>query len=131
LTIDVVFMPQAGITASMKEDAYRRKALRTFFKFGRVEAIPAQLKKFLIILERLAEEFEPGPGTPSARSTRRSSSSAMTWRCCGAVSSMPVCWNGRTAYTGGWWTPKRKRRLLLDGANSGRIAGRSYTRRFR
>ncbi len=60
LTIDVVFMPQAGITASVKEDAYRQKALRTFFKFGRVEAIPVQLKKFLIILEQLAEEFEPG-----------------------------------------------------------------------
>ncbi len=57
---DVVFMPQTGVTAQVKEDAYRQKVLRTFFKFGRVKAIPAQLKKFLIILERLAEEFEPG-----------------------------------------------------------------------
>ncbi len=57
---DVVFMPQTGVTAQVQEDAYRQKVLRTFFKFGRVKAIPAQLKKFLIILERLAEEFEPG-----------------------------------------------------------------------
>jgi len=57
---DVVFMPQTGVTAQVKEDAYRQKVLRTFFKFGRLKAIPAQLKKFLIVLEHLAEEFEPG-----------------------------------------------------------------------
>ena len=57
---DVVFMPQAGVTAQVQEDAYRQKVLRTFFKFGRLKAIPAQLKKFMIVLERVAEEFEPG-----------------------------------------------------------------------
>jgi ArsR family transcriptional regulator len=56
---DVVFMPQTGVTAQVEEDAYRQKVLRTFFKFGHLKSIPAQLKKFMIVLERLAEEFEP------------------------------------------------------------------------
>jgi len=57
---DVVFMPQTGVTAQVKEDAYRQKVLRTFFKFGHLKAIPTQLKKFLIVLEHVVEAFEPG-----------------------------------------------------------------------
>jgi len=56
---DVIFMPQTGVTAQVEEDAYRQKVLKTFFKFGRLKAIPAQFKKYLIVLERLAQEFEP------------------------------------------------------------------------
>jgi ArsR family transcriptional regulator, arsenate/arsenite/antimonite-responsive transcriptional repressor len=61
---ELVFVPQPGIAQSnlpgVEVDAYRKKVLDTFFKFGRLVQIPAQQKKFQVILERLAEEFEPG-----------------------------------------------------------------------
>ena len=56
---DVVFMPQAGVSAQVEEDAYRDKVLRTFIKRGRLTALPAQLKKQVVILEYLVQEFEP------------------------------------------------------------------------
>ena len=56
---DVVRLPQPGLMAGVEEDAYRKKVLTTFFRHGRLTQIPAQLKKRLIILEKLAEEFEP------------------------------------------------------------------------
>jgi biotin operon repressor len=56
---DVVFMPQPGVAAQVEEDAYRQKVLKTFFKYGRLKAIPAQLKKFMIVLETIVQEFEP------------------------------------------------------------------------
>jgi ArsR family transcriptional regulator len=56
---DVVSLPQPGLTDEVEEDAYRKKVLNTFFKHGRLVSIPAQLKKRLIILNKLADEFEP------------------------------------------------------------------------
>ena len=56
---EVVSLPQPGLTDEVQEDAYRKKVLNTFFKHGRLVSIPAQLKKRLIILEKLADEFEP------------------------------------------------------------------------
>jgi ArsR family transcriptional regulator len=56
---DVAFMPQAGLSSRVEEDAYRDKVLRTFFRRGRLKSIPAQLKKRQIVIEQLAEEFEP------------------------------------------------------------------------
>ncbi len=56
---DVILMPQPGLKAEIEEDAYRQKVLKTFFKHGRLTQIPAQLKKRLIIYERLVQEFEP------------------------------------------------------------------------
>lgn len=55
----VVRLPQPRLTARVEEDAYRKKVLKTFIKHGRLTQIPVQLKKRLIILEKLAEEFEP------------------------------------------------------------------------
>jgi ArsR family transcriptional regulator len=57
---EMIRLPQAGLTADVEEDAYRNKVLKTFFKRGRLTQIPAQLKKQLIILEKIAQEFEPG-----------------------------------------------------------------------
>ncbi len=57
---EAIRLPQSGLTSEVKEDAYREKVLRTFFKHGRLVAIPAQLKKWQVILEKLAQEFEPG-----------------------------------------------------------------------
>jgi ArsR family transcriptional regulator, arsenate/arsenite/antimonite-responsive transcriptional repressor len=57
---EIVRLPQPGLETAVSQDAYRDKVLKTFFKHGRLTQIPAQLKKRLVIMERLAEEFEPG-----------------------------------------------------------------------
>jgi len=57
---EMIRLPQAGLTADVEEDAYQNKVLKTFFKRGRLVQIPAQLKKQLIILEKIVQEFEPG-----------------------------------------------------------------------
>ncbi len=56
---EVVRLPQPGLGAEVEPDAYRDKVLETFFRHGRLTQIPTQLKKRLIILEKLAGEFEP------------------------------------------------------------------------
>ena len=56
---EVVFMAQPELTAYVEEDAYRKKVLETFLRRGRLTQIPAQQRKQQIILEQLAEEFEP------------------------------------------------------------------------
>jgi hypothetical protein len=57
---EIVRLPQPRLTSNVAEDAYRQKVLRTFFKHGRLTQIPAQQKKRLVVLEHLAQEFEPG-----------------------------------------------------------------------
>jgi len=57
---EVVALPQLDLTATVEEDAYKEKVLKTFFKRGRLVQIPAQLKKRQVILEQLVQEFEPG-----------------------------------------------------------------------
>ncbi|BDV42161.1 hypothetical protein GURASL_10840 [Geotalea uraniireducens] len=39
---------------------YRRKVLESFFRHGRLEKLPTQQKKRLIVLEQFARNFEPG-----------------------------------------------------------------------
>jgi hypothetical protein len=56
---ELVHLPQPGLTSGVEQDAYRNKVLKTFFKHGRLTQLPAQLKKRVIVLEKLAEEFEP------------------------------------------------------------------------
>jgi ArsR family transcriptional regulator len=56
---DIVFMAQPELAAEVEEDAYRKKVLATFIRRGRLTQIPAQHKKRQILLEKLAEEFEP------------------------------------------------------------------------
>ena len=56
---EVVRLPQPGLKAEVEEDAYRDKVLRTYFKRGQLVQIPRQLKKRLVILEKLVQEFEP------------------------------------------------------------------------
>ena len=41
-------------------EGYRRKVLESFFRHGRLEKLPAQHKKRLIVLEQFARRFEPG-----------------------------------------------------------------------
>jgi ArsR family transcriptional regulator, arsenate/arsenite/antimonite-responsive transcriptional repressor len=59
---DMVHLPQPGLAQGVQEDAFRDKVLKTFFTHGRLKQIPAQLKKRQVILERIAQEFEPARG---------------------------------------------------------------------
>ena len=56
---EVIRLPQPDLRAQVQPDAYREKVLRIFFRHGRLKKIPAQLKKQRIILEQIAQEFEP------------------------------------------------------------------------
>jgi len=58
--LEVVSMPQPGLEKNVEQDAYTQKVLRTFLKRGRLVKIPAQQKKFLVILNELIKNFEPG-----------------------------------------------------------------------
>jgi hypothetical protein len=57
---DVVYILQSVSLPGVDGDAYRNKVLQTFFRRGRLVSIPAQLKKRQVILEKIAQEFEPG-----------------------------------------------------------------------
>jgi ArsR family transcriptional regulator len=61
---EVVHLPQPEFESGVARDAYRNKVLRTFFKHGRLVQIPAQLKKRMIVLEKIGESFEPGREYP-------------------------------------------------------------------
>lgn len=56
---EMAFLPQDDLPDHVEEDAYRKKVLATFMRHGRVIKIPAQLKKRQVILEKIAESFEP------------------------------------------------------------------------
>lgn len=43
-----------------REEAYRQRVIDSFFEYGRLTAIPKQRKKERIVLEVIAERFEPG-----------------------------------------------------------------------
>jgi hypothetical protein len=57
---EMVFVPQSDLPERVEADAFRKKVLATFFRHGRLTAIPAQLKKQQVILEKIVESFEPG-----------------------------------------------------------------------
>lgn len=59
LLLELVFLPGSGLPERVEEDAFRKKVLATFFRHGRLTGIPAQLKKRQVILEKIAESFEP------------------------------------------------------------------------
>lgn len=40
-----------------REEAYKKKIIETFYKFGKLKSIPVQRKKRLVILEKLVESF--------------------------------------------------------------------------
>ena len=67
---DLVSLPQPDIKTGVREDAYRQKVLKTFFRHGRLVGVPAQLKKRQIILEKLVEEFEPDRDYPEIEVNR-------------------------------------------------------------
>ena len=67
---DLVSLPQPDLKTGIREDAYRQKVLKTFFRHGRLVSIPAQLKKRQIILEKLVEEFEPDRDYPEMEVNR-------------------------------------------------------------
>jgi hypothetical protein len=54
--------PPPDPTGDVPEDAAR--VLRTFLRGGRLVSIPTQQSKLLVVLDRLAQEFEPGHRYP-------------------------------------------------------------------
>jgi ArsR family transcriptional regulator, arsenate/arsenite/antimonite-responsive transcriptional repressor len=56
---EVITMPPPKLAADVRQDAYRQKVKDIFFQHGRLKRIPAQRKKLGIVLEELAEAFEP------------------------------------------------------------------------
>ena len=57
---EMVQLPQPDVQAAAETDAYRAKVLKTFMKHGRLTQIPSQLKKRMVVLEKMVQEFEPG-----------------------------------------------------------------------
>lgn len=45
---------------AQREQQYREKVLENLFEYGKLKTIPVQRKKRRIVLEKLAESFEPG-----------------------------------------------------------------------
>lgn len=59
--IDILSDKSTEADAQAERDAaYRQKVIATFFEYGKLKSIPAQLKKKRIVLEVIAEAFEPG-----------------------------------------------------------------------
>jgi ArsR family transcriptional regulator len=56
---ELVHLPQPSLFSEVEQDAYRKKVVNTFFRHGRLVQIPAQLKKRTIVLEKIADAFEP------------------------------------------------------------------------
>lgn len=56
----VVGYPVGRELQDRRMEEYRRKVLGSFFRNGRLEKLPAQQKKRLIVLQRFAALFEPG-----------------------------------------------------------------------
>lgn len=52
--------PGEKVLQDERFDAYRTRVLETFFRHGRLEKLPAQHKKRLIVLEQFVVKFEPG-----------------------------------------------------------------------
>lgn len=55
---ETIYFPASQLMESVKEDAYKKKVLRTFMRDGVLTAIPAQRKKQQIILEEMINAFE-------------------------------------------------------------------------
>lgn len=56
----VAALPGGGDLEDGRMAEYRRKVLEAFFRHGRLEKLPTQKKKRLIVLEQFALRFEPG-----------------------------------------------------------------------
>jgi ArsR family transcriptional regulator, arsenate/arsenite/antimonite-responsive transcriptional repressor len=57
---DLINIKEVDMNTQVEEDAYRDKVLRTFMRNGRLLQIPAQLKKWQVILAKVVELFEFG-----------------------------------------------------------------------
>jgi len=44
---------------SEREEQYKESVIKTFFSYGKLKSIPVQQKKRKIVLEKIAESFEP------------------------------------------------------------------------
>lgn len=56
----VVFKEGVRAAEEEREEAYRKKVIENFFKYGKLISIPVQQKKRRIVLEEIAKAFEKG-----------------------------------------------------------------------
>lgn len=56
---DLMRLAQPGLAQEADTDAWRERVLSTFLVRGRLTHIPAQRKKRRVVLERLADDFDP------------------------------------------------------------------------
>lgn len=56
---------------NLPDEAWERKVLRDFFDGQRLKEIPASLKKRIVVLRYLVEQFEPGAQYPEKEVNRR------------------------------------------------------------
>jgi ArsR family transcriptional regulator, arsenate/arsenite/antimonite-responsive transcriptional repressor len=56
---ELVQIAVTTLPEQVEMDAYKAKVLKTFFRRGRLTQIPAQLKKWQVVLEHMVESFEP------------------------------------------------------------------------
>lgn len=56
---DLVQIAMTTLPEQVEVDAYTEKVLKSFFRHGRLTHIPAQLKKWQVVLAHMVEAFEP------------------------------------------------------------------------
>ncbi len=56
---DLVQIAATTLPEQVEMDAYQAKVLKNFFRHGRLTHIPAQLKKWQVVLAHLVQSFEP------------------------------------------------------------------------
>ncbi|HEX3052325.1 MAG TPA: metalloregulator ArsR/SmtB family transcription factor [Aggregatilineaceae bacterium] len=56
---EIALLPQPALVPTVALDAYRAQVLDAFFTQGRLTHLPAQVKKQRIVLEKIAEDFDP------------------------------------------------------------------------
>jgi ArsR family transcriptional regulator, arsenate/arsenite/antimonite-responsive transcriptional repressor len=61
---DLVQLGVTELPEQVEVDAFRAKVLKTFFRHGRLLRLPGQLKKYQVVMEHIAEAFEPGRDYP-------------------------------------------------------------------
>jgi DNA-binding MarR family transcriptional regulator len=67
---DLVRLTKPALAQGGSQDAWRERVLETFLVQGRLRVIPAQRKKRRVVLERLAEDFEPDRDYPEPELNR-------------------------------------------------------------
>jgi hypothetical protein len=98
--------------ASVIEAIAADQRLRVFVRSGRIETLPAKRSRRRLLLDKIAQGFEPGVRYPEHRVSRFLEPSTPTTRRCGGISSMRNCCPGPVVNTGAAAERYRQRRRM-------------------